>query len=157
KVPIAAVVLIGLGVLFLINTAFDFSLHRYWPVILIVLGVYLFAKHWGLLGGYRPGGGFVRCRTRQLMGPAPLGAVGILFLLDNVSDIDFGKTWPAILLVIGVVKLVQSNASYSGHIGPLPPGVNNYPPPPPPPPSPMPPDPFSGPSENSAPGADPLS
>ena len=54
KVPVAAAILIGLGVLFLINTVFDFSLHRFWPIILIVLGVWLFAKHWGLLGGYRP-------------------------------------------------------------------------------------------------------
>src|ERR1700751_2294383 len=40
KVPVAAAVLIGLGLLFLFNTAFDFSMHRYWPLILIVLGVY---------------------------------------------------------------------------------------------------------------------
>ena len=132
KIPVAAIILIGLGVLFLINTAFDFSLHRYWPIILIVLGVYLFAKHWGLLGTYQPGCVCERCRTRKLMGPAMLVTIGILFLLDNVSRIDFGKTWPAILLVIGVVKLMQSNASDSGHIGPLPPG-SGYPPTPPPP------------------------
>ncbi|HTT21452.1 MAG TPA: DUF5668 domain-containing protein, partial [Candidatus Sulfotelmatobacter sp.] len=128
KVPVAAVVLIGLGLLFLINTAFDFSLHRYWPVILIVLGVYGFAKHWGLLGAYQPGCVCERCRTRKLMGPAMLVTVGILFLLDNTSSVGFGKTWPAILLVVGVVKLVQSNASYTGHIGPLPPGPMAYPP-----------------------------
>src|SRR5215471_7947636 len=133
KVPVAAAVLIGLGLLFLFNTAFDFSLHRYWPLILIVLGVYLFAKHWGLLGAYRPGCVCERCRTRRLMGPAMLVTLGVLFLLDNISDVDFGKTWPAILLVIGVVKLVQSNASYTGHIGPLPPG--SYPPNVPPPPA----------------------
>lgn len=132
KVPVAAVILIGLGVLFLINTAFDFSLHRYWPVILIVLGVYLFAKHWGLIGTYQPGCVCERCRTRKLMGPAMLVTVGILFLLDNVSRIEFGKTWPAILLVIGVVKLMQSNASSSGHIGPPPPGSGGFPPTPPP-------------------------
>jgi cell wall-active antibiotic response 4TMS protein YvqF/B-box zinc finger protein len=134
KVPVAAVILIGLGVLFLINTAFDFSLHRFWPLILIVLGVYLFAKNWGLLGNYRPGCICERCRTRRLMGPAILVTLGVLFLLDNVSSVDFGKTWPAILLVIGVVKLVQSNASYAGHVGPLPPGPDGYPPAPPPPP-----------------------
>jgi hypothetical protein len=130
KVPIAAVILIGLGVLFLINTAFDFSMHRYWPLLLIVLGVYLFAKHWGLLGNYRPGCVCERCRTRKLMGPAMLVTLGILFLLDNVSDVSFGRTWPAILLIIGVVKLMQSNASWTGHIGPLPPGTTGYPPPP---------------------------
>ncbi len=53
------------------------------------------------------------------MGPAILVTVGVLFLLDNVGRLEFHRTWPAILLVIGVVKLVQSNASYGGHIGPL--------------------------------------
>ncbi|HVN21735.1 MAG TPA: DUF5668 domain-containing protein [Dongiaceae bacterium] len=151
KVPVAAVVLIGLGVLFLINTAFDFSLHRYWPLILVVLGVYLFAKNWGLIGGYRPACMCERCRTRKLMGPAMLVTLGVLFLLDEVSRINFGKTWPAILLVIGVVRLMQSNASYSGHVGPLPPGT--YPPPPVPPTGFGPPNP----PEPPAPSADPFS
>ncbi len=135
KVPVAAAVLIGLGVLFLINTVFDFSLHRFWPIILIVLGVWLFAKHWGLLGGSRPYCICEHCRTRKLMGPAMLVTFGVLLLLDNVSGVEFHRTWPAILLVIGVVKLVQSNASSEGHIGPLPPGMppgvtSNNPPPP---------------------------
>jgi hypothetical protein len=50
-----------------------------------------------------------------------LVTLGVLFLLDSVSRIGFGRTWPAILLVIGVVKLMQSNASYNGHIGLRPP------------------------------------
>ena len=53
KVPAGAAVLIGLGVLFLLHTAgfFEFGLDRFWPLILIFLGVWLFAKHWGLIGG----------------------------------------------------------------------------------------------------------
>jgi hypothetical protein len=133
KIPTAAVILIVLGVLFLINTAFDFSLHRFWPLVLIVLGVYLFAKNWGLLGNYRPGCVCERCRTRRLMGPAMLVTIGIMFLLHSVSEVGIDKTWPAILLVIGVVKLMQSNASYDGHVGPLPPGPDGWPPTPPPP------------------------
>ena len=156
KIPVAAVVLIALGVLFLINTAFDFSLHRYWPLILIALGVYSFAKNWGLLGGYQPGCVCERCRTRKLMGPAMLVTIGVLFLLQETSSIDFGKTWPAILLVIGVVKLVQSNASWTGHTGPLPPG--SYPPAPPPP---APPTNFQEPPQNppsaAGPSTDPFS
>ena len=84
-----------------------------------MLGVWLFAKHWGLLGSYRPYCVCEHCRTRKLMGPAILVTIGVLFLLDNVGRLEFRRTWPAILLVIGVVKLVQSNASTSGHIGPL--------------------------------------
>jgi hypothetical protein len=135
KVPGGAAILIGLGVLFLLNTVFDFSLHRFWPLILIVLGVWLFAKHWGLLGGYRPACLCEYCRTRKLMGPAILVTLGVLFLLDSISRVEFHRTWPAVLLVIGVVKLLQSNASSSGHIGPLPPGSPGYSPSTPPPPA----------------------
>jgi hypothetical protein len=57
------------------------------------------------------------------MGPAMLVTLGVLFLLDTATRVGFGRTWPAILLVVGVVKLVQSNASSEGHVGPLPPGI----------------------------------
>ena len=69
------------------------------------------------------------------MGPAILVTVGVLFLLDNVGRFEFHRTWPAILLVIGVVKLMQSNASIAGHVGPLPPGSSGFPPNIPPPPA----------------------
>ncbi len=125
KVPAGAAILIGLGLLFLLHTAglFEFGLDRFWPLILIFFGVWLFAKHWGLLG-HTTACQCERCRSRRLMGPAVLVTIGILFLLDSTSRIGFEKTWPAILLVIGVVKLMQSNASYDGHIGPLPPGMS---------------------------------
>lgn len=47
QVPVGAVILIGIGVLFLLNTMgwFEFHwVHRLWPVILIVIGVWLFVK-----------------------------------------------------------------------------------------------------------------
>jgi len=136
KVPAGAAILIGLGVLFLLHTAglFEFGLDRFWPLILIFLGVWLFAKQWGLLGTTRALCQCEYCRTRRLMGPAMLVTLGVLFLLDSVSRVGFGKTWPAILLVIGVVKLIQSNASTSRHVGPLPPRASGYPPASPPPP-----------------------
>ncbi len=124
KVPAGAAVLISLGVLFLLHTAgiFEFGLDRFWPLILIGLGVWLFAKHWGLIGVSPNVCHCERCRTRKLMGPAILVTLGVLFLLDSLSRVEFHRTWPAILLVIGVVKLMQSNASAEGHFGPLPPG-----------------------------------
>src|SRR6202034_95400 len=129
KVPAGAAVLIGLGVLFLLHTAglFEFGLDRFWPLILIFLGVWLFAKQWGLVTTSRTLCQCQVCRTRRLMGPAMLVTLGVLFLLDSVSRIGFCRTWPAILLVIGVVKLIQSNASSAGHIGPLPSGRSGFP------------------------------
>ncbi len=52
KIPTGAAILIGLGVLFLLHTAgfSRFGLDRSGPLILIVLGVWLFAKNWGLIG-----------------------------------------------------------------------------------------------------------
>jgi hypothetical protein len=92
-------------------------------LVLIFFGVWLFAKHWGLIGSNAALCQCQRCRTRKLMGPAILVTIGVLLLLDNTGRLEFHRTWPAILLVIGVVKLVQSNASSDGHFGPLPPGV----------------------------------
>ena len=54
RVPVGALVLIGLGVLFLLNTMGIFHaywIHRLWPLILIVIGVWLFIKR-----SSRPGG-----------------------------------------------------------------------------------------------------
>jgi hypothetical protein len=120
KVPAGAAVLIGLGVIFLLHTVglFSFSIDRFWPLILVFLGVWLFAKQWGFIGGATVCR-CERCRTRKMMGPAILVTLGIVFL------IGFWHAWPAILLVIGVVKLMQSNASAEGHTGPLPPGMSS--------------------------------
>lgn len=49
-VPMAAIVLIGLGVLFLLDNLGMFHWHwmgRLWPIILIVIGVWLFARRTG--------------------------------------------------------------------------------------------------------------
>jgi hypothetical protein len=136
NVPFVAIFLIGLGVLFLLHTmnVFEFGLDRFWPLILIVLGGWMFAKQWGLIGTHRIGCPCDRCRMRKLMGPAMLVTIGTLFLLQSLNGPNFDRTWPAILLVIGIVKLLQSNASSAGHIGalptaPLPPLVGPPPPP----------------------------
>jgi hypothetical protein len=147
KVPTGAAVLIGLGVLFLLHTAglFEIGMGLFVSLILIFLGVWLFARHWGLIGGRSSACYCERCRTRRLMGPAILVTIGVLLLLDSTSRVGFGRTWPAILLVIGVVKLMQSNASSTGHIAPLPPGMPpSVPPPQAPPAMPNPEPPSSG-------------
>ena len=70
-----------------------------------------------------------RCSMRGLMGPAILVTLGALFLLDNWSRISFHQTWPLILVVIGVIKVLQSNASTAGHRDSLPPATTGAAPP----------------------------
>ena len=58
RVPVCSLVLIGLGILFLLNTMGLFHaywVHRLWPLILIVIGVWLFVKRFSRPGG-APGG-----------------------------------------------------------------------------------------------------
>ena len=60
-----------------------------------------------------------RCRTHGLMGPVILITIGVLFLLDQMGRqhwMQFDFTWPALLIVIGVVLLLSHSASMEGHI-----------------------------------------
>ena len=137
SVPAVAIILIGLGVLFFLHTMniFEFGLDRFWPMLLIFFGAWMGAKQLGIFGQSSALRRFScrcdRCRMRRLVGPAVLLTVGILFQLQTLDVVDFDRTWPAILLVIGIVKLLQSNASTAGHTGPFPTGRPGVMPPPP--------------------------
>jgi len=113
KVPTAAIVLIGLGVLFLLHTmgGWFFNLDRFWPVILIGLGIWLFARRWGVIGQSSGQYGGVRCRRGSFVGPAVLVTVGSLSLIENLDGPGWGRTWPVLLLVIGLAKLLQGRTS----------------------------------------------
>jgi len=132
KVPVGAVILIGLGVLFLLHTMgiMEYGFERYWPLILIFLGGWMFYRHWERSQRICTCG---RCSTRWLMGPAMVLTTGILFLMQSLGVADIDRTWPAWILVVGIVKLLQSSASSAGHVGPLPPGPASPAPPSPPP------------------------
>ncbi len=158
NIPAVAIILIGLGVLFLLHTMniWEFGLDRLWPLFLIALGGWMFARIWGVTGVHPVGCNCAscrvrkasglncacdRCRMRRIMGPAMLVTIGMLFLLQSLNAASFDRTWPAILLVIGIVKLLQSNASTVGHIDRFatPPPSPPMPPPPAPPIDPAPP------------------
>ncbi|MGH9501637.1 MAG: B-box zinc finger protein [Terriglobales bacterium] len=112
KVPVGAIVLIGLGVLFLLHTLdiWDFSARRIWPLVLIGIGGWLLLRRLGLLGEVPPGFDRVRSCRRGLMGPVILLTLGFQFLLDSMGVIRFGRTLPLLLVVIGLVKIFQSTA-----------------------------------------------
>ena len=131
KVPVGAVVLIGLGVLFLLHTMgiMEYGFERFWPLILIFLGGWMFYRNYERS---RRICGCGRCSTRWLMGPAMVLTTGILFLFHTMNIADLDRTWPAWILVVGIVKLLQSSASSAGHIGPLPPAPPAVASPPPP-------------------------
>jgi hypothetical protein len=109
KVPTAAVVLIGLGVLFLLQTAgvFEFGWDRVWPFFLIGLGIWMYAVREGWVGSrrmtYWPHG-----RKRSLIGPVVLVTIGMLSLFESYGGPRWSRTWPVLLLAIGITKLLES-------------------------------------------------
>jgi hypothetical protein len=136
KVPMGAVILIGLGVLFLLHTMgfWEFGLDRFWPLIIVFLGAWMFYRQWERTSRICS---CARCHTRWLMGPVMVLTTGVVLLLDTATPIGVDRTWPAWILAVGVVKLLQSTASSVGHVGPLPPVPPSAPPPQNPPGSPQ--------------------
>jgi TM2 domain-containing membrane protein YozV len=110
-VPLGAVLLIGIGVLLLLGNIGWLRWHwagDFWPLILIIIGGWLLATRWDDIAAGTPRG------RRMLMGPAILLVFGATVLLQNLEIVDFHRSWPLILIVIGVVLLWQRS-------GPLPP------------------------------------
>ncbi len=60
--------------------------------------------------------GCARCRCRGLTGPAVLITLGVLFLLSEFHIARFHSTWPILLIVIGLMKVLGGNADMTGHI-----------------------------------------
>jgi predicted membrane protein len=95
---VGGVILAGIGVILLLQNLgipfFD-DLERFWPVILIVVGIARASRSMGV--GGRVWGGVVI-------------AVGVLFLLSNFGVVhgDWRVLWPGILILIGVGMLART-------------------------------------------------
>ena len=115
---IFGIVVIGIGVLFLVNSAGiadTGSLLQWWPMIIVLVGV------WRLVAG----------KFRSLFGPLLLIAIGAILQIWNLDafDLNLGKFfWPAILIVVGIAILAggarrrnrgRRNSSTSGNVSPI--------------------------------------
>jgi TM2 domain-containing membrane protein YozV len=105
KIPIFAIVLIGLGVLFLLETlgVFTYSVGNLWPIFLILLGVWIFARQEGLVPSTR---GY-RYQRRGRSAPVVLITVGVLSMIEHMGGPGWHRTWPILLLAIGITKLLE--------------------------------------------------
>ena len=80
---------------------------------------------------------------QAIRGPVMLVTVGVLFAIHQAGVLSFARTWPLLVIVIGVMKLLERTwtpapATPGNYRNPVPypymqPG--SYPPPPPSPPS----------------------
>ena len=111
---VGPIFLIGLGLLFLLN---NFGFHipfgrligQLWPLFLIVPGVLQILRATAA-GPVRADG--------ALTGGVVMVTVGGLFLLQNITGIGFGRTWPLLLIAIGLLGVMRfSGASGAGPYG----------------------------------------
>jgi hypothetical protein len=111
RAPVGAMVLIFIGILFLLHTMglTEFGLDRYWPLVLIIVGAWMFGRNFGLIDTGKMAPADPRYRSKRLMGPAMVLTIGVLMLLSTLGIAHFGRTWPVILLMVGAVKLLQGS------------------------------------------------
>jgi hypothetical protein len=91
-------VLIIIGIIFLLQQAGDFRLDNWWALFILIPTVGSWATAWRL---YRDAGRITRgVRSAFFGGLAPL-LVAMIFLFE----MDWGKVWPAFLILAGVGAL----------------------------------------------------
>jgi hypothetical protein len=56
------------------------------------------------------------CRVRGLLGPLMLITLGVLFLIGEYTHYSFGRLWPVLLIVGGVILFAESIVPRTGHI-----------------------------------------
>ena len=62
--------------------------------------------------------------VRAMRGPVILIAVGTLFAIDHFGAYGFERTWPVLIIVIGLMKLLERMVLKPPPPMPVPPGGN---------------------------------
>jgi hypothetical protein len=114
RFPIAAIVMIALGLVFMLDITMHFEFSASWiaSVVLAVLSVWAIAHRISQLHRNNPegidGAALVSCLLR---GPAVMMLVlAALFALQGAGLYTLGQTWPVIVIAFGALMLIQRAA-----------------------------------------------
>ena len=113
RFPVGAVVLIGLGVFFLLSTLGLFSAvpgEALFAIILIGIGAWIFFHRMTETGqtlANDGSSGYQFRLFRALKGSIWLATLGLLWLLDAFHILRFSYTWPALIILAGVMMIIS--------------------------------------------------
>ncbi|HMN86804.1 MAG TPA: hypothetical protein PKA74_12545 [Bauldia sp.] len=102
---IAALILIGVGVVFLFQNLGYAVPGNWWALFILIPAVFAFGHAWRL---YTAAGGFTGAMTGPLITGVVLVALTVMFLLD--LDVNWNLVWPIVLILIGVAALARGLA-----------------------------------------------
>ncbi len=126
RFPAGAIVLIGLGVVFLIGNSGlfrGFPVRHLIPFLLIGLGVWLFVRKMTETGSSLQDDGTPDYRIRlfrALRGSVWVTLVGIIFFLAEFNILSWGHSWPLFIIVAGLMTLLERAAYSSAATTPYP-------------------------------------
>ncbi len=84
-------------------------LDRYWPVILIIVwSLYAIRAR---VAPRRPDMNTSASLASAIRGPFLLITLGVLIALDQFNGVSFGRTWPVLLIVFGLFKLMEKTGT----------------------------------------------
>ncbi len=102
---IAAAILVGVGILFLLQNLGHPVPGNLWSLLLLIPAVFSLVGFWKK---YQANGGFGAGMAGPLITAVILIGLTIVFLFD--IDVNWGLFWPVLLIVIGFAVLMQSLA-----------------------------------------------
>jgi len=111
RFPSGAVWLIALGAIFLIGNSglfHTFPAHWLIPFLLIAFGIWQFFRKMTEFGAPLADDGSVTYRFRlfhALRGAIWIILVGVLFLLDSLHILSWGRSWPLFIIVAGLMAI----------------------------------------------------
>jgi hypothetical protein len=66
--------------------------------------------------------------VHALRTPVIMITIGVLFLLDNLTSLQIGQTWPVLLIVVGIMALGGGTRRSRGNFAPPVPPPGTFPP-----------------------------
>lgn len=98
---IPGLVLIGLGVIFLLNNFFDIQLiNNWWALFILIPAVVNLNNAWTR---YREAGHWTEAAIGSLTGGLLIAAVAMIFLFE----LSWGMFWPVLLIILGLGILIR--------------------------------------------------
>lgn len=106
KMPwVPGVILIGLGVIFLLNNITGFSIDNWWALFIMIPAIGSFSKAWDRM---RSEGEMTRDVWSAIAGGMVLTLVASAFLFN----LDWGLIWPAFLIIGGLGLLLGARKAW---------------------------------------------